>query len=86
MFIELSKMGFITQNWRGKPLISHEVIVNLIAATTTRNGLFVQCKLDTTKYPLGVKASDEEMKRINLKKDEFHREWNYTISPRDRLV
>jgi len=61
MFIELSKMGFITQNWRGKPLISHEIIVNLIAATTTRNGLFVQCKHDTNKYPLGVKMSDEEV-------------------------
>jgi len=84
--IEHRLFSFTTQNWMDKPLISHEVIVNLIAATTTRNGIFVQCKLDTNKYPLGVKVSDEEMKRINLKKDEFQGEWNYTISPRDRFV
>ena len=81
--IEHRLFSFITQNWRGKPLISHEVIVNLIAATTTGKGLRVHCKLDTNQYPVGTKVSDEEMELINIAKDEFHGEWNYTISPRD---
>jgi hypothetical protein len=71
----------ISQNWRGKPLISHEVIVNLIAATTTRTGLRVQCTLDTNSYAKGVKVSDEEMEAIHLTREAFHGEWNYTISP-----
>jgi hypothetical protein len=81
--IEHRLFSFITQNWRGKPLISHEVIVNLIAATTTGKGLRVHCKLDTNQYPVGTKVSDEKMELINIAKDEFHGEWNYTISPRD---
>ena len=81
--IEHRLFSFITQNWRGKPLVSHEVIVNLIAATTTGKGLRVQCKLDTNQYRLGIKVPDEEMELINIKKDEFHGEWNYTIGPRD---
>ena len=80
--IEHRLFAFITQNWRGKPLISHEVIVNLIAATTTRKGLCVQCKLDTNQYPVGIKVPDEEMGLVNIIKDKFHGEWNYTISPR----
>ncbi len=83
--IEHRLFSFITQNWRGKPLVSHEVIVNLIAATTTVKGLRVQCKLDTNQYPLGIKVSDEEMELIDIEKDKFHGEWNYTISPRDTL-
>jgi len=59
--------------------------VNLIAATTTGKGLRVQCKLDTSQYPLGIKVSDEEMELIDIEKDKFHGEWNYTISPRDML-
>ena len=81
--IEHRLFAFITQNWRGKPLISHEVIVNLIAATTTEKGLRVQCKLDTDQYPLGIKVPDEELELINIIRDEFHGEWNYTILPRD---
>ena len=79
--IEHRLFSFISQNWRGKPLVSHEVIVNLIAATTTREGLRVQSQLDTKSYPTGIKVSDKEMASINIQGDSFHGEWNYTISP-----
>ena len=79
--IEHRLFSFISQNWRGKPLVSHEVIVNLIAATTTREGLRVQCQLDTKSYPTGIKVSDQDMASINIRRDSFHGEWNYTISP-----
>ena len=79
--IEHRLFSFISQNWRGKPLVSHEVIVNLIAATTTREGLRVQCQLDTKSYPTGIRVSDKEMASINIQRDLFHGEWNYTISP-----
>jgi len=72
----------ITQNWRGTPLTSRLVVVELIAATTTKTGLTVRCELDTQLYPKGIKVSDEEMASLNIKRDEFHPEWNYTISPR----
>jgi uncharacterized protein YeaC (DUF1315 family) len=62
--------------------VSHEVIVNLIAATTTKTGLRVQSQLDTGKYPKGVKVSKQEFASIQLVPDGFHGEWNYTISPR----
>ncbi|MDI6617028.1 MAG: ISAzo13 family transposase, partial [Syntrophaceae bacterium] len=64
--IEHRLFSFISQNWRGKPLVSHEVIVNLIAATTTREGLRVQCQLDTGSYPTGIKVPDEEMAGVNI--------------------
>lgn len=79
--IEHRLFAFITQNWRGKPLITHEVIVQLIGATTTKTGLTVACRIDTNLYPKGVSVSDEEMAAINLTHDDFHGEWNYTISP-----
>ncbi len=79
--IEHRLFSFISQNWRGKPLVSHEVIVNLIAATTTREGLRVQSQLDTKSYPTGIKVSDKEMASINIQSASFHGEWNYTISP-----
>ena len=79
--VEHRLFSFISQNWRGKPLVSHEVIVNLIAATTTREGLRVQCQLDTKSYPKGIKVSDKEMASINIQSASFHGEWNYTISP-----
>ncbi len=78
-YIEHRMFSFITQNWRGKPLISHEVIVNLIAATKNHKGLRIECCLDTNTYPDKIKVSDEEMKSINLHQDDFHGEWNYTI-------
>lgn len=82
--IEHRLFAFITQNWRGKPLISREVIVQLIAATTTDKGLDVQCCLDENEYPKAIKVSDAEMAAINLACDDFHGEWNYTISPQPR--
>jgi len=71
----------ITQTWRGRPLISLETVVELIASTKTRTGLTVRCELDTRSYPKGIKVSDAEMKTLNIKGDPFHPEWNYTISP-----
>ena len=82
--IEHRLFSFISQNWRGKPLVSHEVIVNLIAATTTRKGLQVQAELDTGSYPAGQKVTDEEMAAIRLRRDQFHGEWNYAILPRTK--
>ena len=79
--IEHRLFSFITQNWRGKPLISHEAIVNLIAATTTQKGLHVVCDIDKKVYPKGIKISDKELKEINLIVEKFHGEWNYTIKP-----
>jgi hypothetical protein len=84
--IEHRLSSFITQNWRGKPLVSHEAIVNLIAATTTKKGLPVKGRLDTGKYPKGVKVSKEEFATICIKGDTFHSDWNYTISPRKETV
>jgi transposase len=80
--IEHRLFSFITQNWRGQPLISHEVIVNLIKATTTSKGLRVEAAVDDRQYPAGAKVTDEELARVNLTRSEFHGEWNYTISPR----
>jgi Rhodopirellula transposase DDE domain len=82
--IEHRLFSFISQNWRGRPLVSHEVVVNLIAATTTETGLRVSCELDRNSYPSGIKVSKENMAGINLQKDEFHGEWNYTILPQPR--
>jgi len=79
--IEHRLFSFISQNWRGKPLVSHAVIVNLIAGTTTKEGLRVHCQLDTKSYPTGIKVSDKEMASVNIQRDSFHGEWNYTISP-----
>jgi hypothetical protein len=73
--------SFITQNWRGRPLVSYAVIVKLIGSTTTTTGLKVRCRLDKKRYPKGIKISDKEMAKVNLKQDEFHGEWNYTIAP-----
>ena len=80
--IEHRLFSFITQNWRGRPLLSHETIVNLIAGTTTRTGLVVRSALDTGEYPTKVKVTDEELGSLHLKRHPFHGEWNYTISPR----
>jgi transposase len=79
--IEHRLFSFITQNWRGKPLLSREVIVNLIGATTTRTGLEVYARLDERDYPKGIAVSDAELAALNLERDQFHPEWNYTIKP-----
>ena len=80
--IEHRLFSFITKNWRARPLVSLEVIVNLIAATTTRTGLIVKAALDTNRYPTEIKVSDEQLGRLRLKRHEFHGDWNYTLSPR----
>jgi hypothetical protein len=80
--IEHRLFSFITQNWRGRPLLSHETIVDLIASTTTRTGLVVKSALDTNEYPTKVKVTDDELGRLRLKRHGFHGEWNYTLSPR----
>ncbi|MGZ3630321.1 MAG: ISAzo13 family transposase [Ktedonobacteraceae bacterium] len=80
--IEHRLFAWISHNWRGKPLLSYAVILQLIAATTTQTGLTVQCQLDTTSYPTGRKISDEEMATLSIRPDAFHGEWNYTFLPR----
>jgi hypothetical protein len=79
--IEHRLFSFISQNWRGKPLTSHQVIVDLIAATKTKTGLKVKCCLDKKEYPTGIKVSDCAMKAIKLVRDNFHGDWNYAILP-----
>ena len=80
--IEHKLFSFITQNWRGKPLVSYQTIVQLIAATTTRTGLNVKAEIDHETYPAGIKVTDSEMAAINLTAHAFHGEWNYTITPK----
>jgi transposase len=80
--IEHRLFSFISQNWRGKPLISHEVIINLIAATTTATGLAVKSKLDSNIYPAGLKVSDQQMAELQLRRDKFHGDWNYSLLPK----
>ncbi len=84
--IEHRLFSAITQNWRGKPLVSHEVVVNLIGATTTRTGLRVRSALDTRTYPAGRTVSDGEIETLNLHRDPFHGEWNYALLPRPALL
>jgi len=79
--IEHRLFSFITANWRGKPLLSHQIIVELIAATTTDAGLKVRSRLDPSTYPAGVKISEAELRAVNLEPHAFHGEWNYTIEP-----
>jgi len=80
--IEHRLFAFITQNWRGKPLVNHQVIVQLIANTTTDTGLTVACQLDANTYEKGITVSDAEMATLNIQPAEFHGEWNYTFAPR----
>ena len=80
--IEHRLFSFISQNWRGKPLISHEVIINLIAATTSKTGLEVKSGLDANSYPDGIKISDHQMAELRLRRDTFHGDWNYAVLPR----
>jgi DDE family transposase len=80
--IEHRMFCHITENWRGKPLVSRAVIVNLIGSTKTRTGLTIKAELDENAYPTGIKVSDEALAAIRLKKDKLHGDWNYTILPR----
>lgn len=77
--IEHRLFSFITKNWRGKPLYSHQVIVNLISATTTRTGLEVRSRLDEKTYAKGRRVSNKELADVDIRPDDFHGEWNYTI-------
>jgi len=80
--IEHRMFCHITENWRGRPLVSRAVIVNLIGNTKTKTGLRIKAELDTNSYQTGIKVTDEELATINIKRHKFHGEWNYTISPR----
>ena len=79
--IEHRMFSHISMNWRGNPLYSHEVIVNLIASTTTGTGLNIEAELDANAYPKGIQVTDEELNRVQIQRAEFHGEWNYTILP-----
>ena len=80
--IEHRLFSFITQNWRGKPLVSHEAIVNLIASTTTKTGLVVKAAMDTNRYETAIQVSDEQLADLAITPHAFHGEWNYSIMPR----
>lgn len=87
--IEHRLFAYITMNWRGRPLVSHEVIVQLIAATKTREGLKIHAELDPGSYPTSIKVSDAEFATLPIIRDKFHGEWNYTILPtasKDQVV
>jgi len=79
--IEHRMFSYISMNWRGKPLVSHEVIVNLIAATTTQAGLKIEAEMDTNTYAKGIHVTDDELDKVHIERSEFHGEWNYTIRP-----
>ncbi len=81
--IEHKMFSYISQNWRGRPLLTRETVVNLIANTRTSNGLEIRSMLDQNEYQRGIKVSDEEMARLNLQEGKFHGEWNYKILPFD---
>jgi len=83
--IEHRMFCHITQNWRGRPLISHEVIVHLIANTMTQEGLKIRAELDKRAYPAGIKVTDAGLAQVNLKPNRFHGDWNYAIQPKKRL-
>ena len=80
--IEHRMFCHITENWRGRPLVSREVVVNLIGHTTTKTGLAIRSELDEGSYPTGRKVSDDQMEGLSIKRDKFHGEWNYSILPR----
>jgi len=80
--IEHQLFCHITENWRGRPLVDHETVVQLIGNVRTTTGLTVKAKLDTRPYPLGVKVPDAEMETLLLTPDDFHGDWNYTLHPR----
>ena len=71
----------ITMNWRGRPLTSHETIINLIANTKTKTGLRIEAVLDTSSYPTGIKITDKQLGAVNIERDDFQPNWNYTILP-----
>ena len=80
--IEHKMFSFISQNWRGKPLINRATVISLISNTKTKTGLEIKARLDEKEYKKGIRISDQELKNVNLQKNEFHGEWNYAISPK----
>ncbi len=82
--IEHRLFSFITQNWRGRPLLSHQTVVKLIAGTTTQTGLIVKAALDTNRYETAVKVTEEQLSRLRLTPHRFHGDWNYQLTPRKR--
>lgn len=83
--IEHRLFSFISRNWRGRPLVSYEVIVNLIAGTTNSGGLSVECAVDANEYPRGVRVTDDELAALALERDAWHGEWNYALAPLPHL-
>jgi hypothetical protein len=79
--IEHRMFSFITQNWRGRPLISYQTIVDLIAHTKTKTGLKIKARLTRRRYPTGIKVEDSAMEELNLKHAAFHPDWNYSLLP-----
>ncbi len=79
--IEHRMFSYISENWRGRPLVTRETVVNLIGNTKTKKGLEIQSQLDENTYENGIKVTDEEMDKINIVNEEFHGEWNYKILP-----
>lgn len=84
--IEHRMFSRITANWRGRPLVSREVVVNLIGSTTTKTGLRIKAALDSGHYAQGIKVSDQELATLAIERDEFHGEWNYRLRPRSENV
>lgn len=82
--IEHRLFSFISINWRGKPLLTYQTIVNLIASTKTKKGLTVKARVDKRVYKKGIKVSGKELKTFQIRKHDFHGEWNYTIEPRSQ--
>ena len=80
--IEHRMFCHITENWRGRPLVSREVVVNLIGHTTTKTGLEIRSELNANSYPTGHEVTDQQLERLSIKRDRFHGEWNYTLVPR----
>ena len=83
--IEHRLFSYISKNWRGKPLITYQTIVNLIGSTTTKTGLKVNCTLDKNEYKKAIKVTDKEFEEINILRDKFHGEWNYTIKSKNNF-
>jgi hypothetical protein len=79
--IEHRMFCHITQNWRGRPLLSRQVVVNLIGRTTTAQGLRIKARLDTKRYAAGIKVTDAQLATVHLTPDAFHGDWNYAVTP-----
>ena len=80
--IEHRMFSFISSNWKGKPLVDYETVVNLISGTKTRKGLQITAKLDPYEYQKGIKVTDDEMKELSLRPKRTHPQWNYSLTPR----